>query len=353
MRPVTFDDVSQLVQVVHGTLDPDKLTLFSTMKDEMGFLPAWIAHHRAIGFEQFLIWDDQSTDGSVEWLSTQPDTVVMQSRLSFGEELRVTMPDGRRRKERAGTYFKMAVPQQFLAGRFVGYLDADEFLILPPGSSSIAEVVSRLTDLGETAIAASLVEFFPSGSEGLIGALPQDFDGLVAAYPWFQATPLIELRQGEMPRPVGPSKTALLYQAYSVQPPVVRKGLRRIWMPRAEKRRQLAQTSPRYKTPLIRRTAASWAVGSHNASVPPVPDHMLTVAHFVFAAHFREKIETAIRRGAHAHGARKYHGYRLLLERLDAAGPGGFLDDASKAFEGSAQFLECELMIWPQGPSNV
>ena len=55
MHKVALEEAGKLAHVHHGVVDPARLTLFSTMKNEMGFLPAWLEHHRAIGFEQFLI----------------------------------------------------------------------------------------------------------------------------------------------------------------------------------------------------------------------------------------------------------------------------------------------------------
>ncbi|MGP6088307.1 glycosyltransferase family 2 protein [Antarctobacter jejuensis] len=322
------------------------MTLFSTMKNEMGFLPAWLAHHRAIGFEQFLIWDDASDDGSFDYLCDQPDVVVMQSDLSFGAPLQYRDPDGAEREERAGTYMKIALPHLFFDGAFVGYVDADEFLILPPGVGSIKEVVARLEDEGAPSAVASVVEFFPADASGLTGDLPQSFGGLVEAYPYFQAEKLVELVPGKVrPKFCGQSKTATLFERYGITPPLVRRGWHRLWMPAGVKRAQRSQTSPRHKTPLIRRGGGSYQVGSHNGSLPPSSDVLMTVAHFVFTAQSARKTQRAIRVGAHAHGGRKYHGYAALLQAM-AEQKNGFLDDRSVRYTGPEQLVALGLMRW-------
>ena len=119
MSAYGIEDAGRLARVVSGQVDAGKLTLFSTMKNEMGFLPAFLAHHRAIGFEQFLIFDDASDDGTSAYLAAQSDCVVMQSDLSFGDEITYRDPDGESRRERAGTYFKIALPHLFFDGAFV------------------------------------------------------------------------------------------------------------------------------------------------------------------------------------------------------------------------------------------
>lgn len=345
METVGIEDAGRLARIVSGAVDANRLTLFSTMKNEMGFLPAWLAHHRAIGFEQFLIWDDASDDGSFEFLAAQPDVVVMQSDMSFGAPLRYRDPDGVERDERAGTYMKIALPHLFFDGAIVGYLDADEFLILPPGVASIADVVTRLDAAGAPSAVASVVEFFPADATGLNGDLPQSFEALVAAYPYYQCEQLVELRGGAQPNLMGASKTARLFKRFSVEPKVVRRGWQRIWMSSRAKKAQQFQKSPRHKTPLVRRDGQSRLTGSHYGNLPPSSEVLLTVAHFVFTAQFADKIARATAWGAHANGAAKYRYYAELLERMRGV-DNGFLDKNSVRYEGPRRLIRCGLMRW-------
>ena len=191
-----------------------------------------------------------------------------------------------------------------------------------------------------------MVEFFPRGVQGLKGDLPDSFDGLLAAYPYCQAEALVDLVPGALrPRLKGQSKTAHLYTQYHVTPPLIRRGWHRLWMPRRVRRDQQAQTSPRHKTPLILRSKECHQVGSHNASQPPSSKVLLTLAHFVFTAQFADKIDRAIKQGAHAHGARKYHGYAQLLKAM-AGREDGFLDAQSARYEGPQQLIDLGLMRW-------
>ncbi|KHQ54213.1 glycosyltransferase family 2 protein [Mameliella alba] len=346
METVGIEDAGRLARVVSGEVDPAKLSLFSVMKDEIGFLPAWLAHHRAIGYEQFLIWDDASSDGSFEFLCAQGDVVVMRSDgLGYGSPIRYRDPEGVVRDERLGVYFKIALPALFFDGAYVSYLDADEFLILPPGVGSIREVADRLRAEGAPSAVASVVEFFPASASGLSGRLPESFDGLMAAYPHFQCEQLVALREGAQPELMGKSKTARLFERYGVAPQVVRRGWQRIWMSSRAKKAQQFQKSPRHKTPLVRRDAHSRLTGSHYGNLPPSSEVLLTVAHFVFTAQFADKIDRATAWGAHANAAAKYRYYAQLLERMRGV-EDGFLDADSVAYEGPEQLLRCGLMRW-------
>jgi hypothetical protein len=345
MERVGIEDAGRLAQVVSGRVDPDRLTLFSTMKNEMGFLPAWLSHHRAIGAEQFLIWDDASDDGSFEYLSAQPDVVVMRSDLHYGHPLLYRDPDGVEKEVRLGPYFKIALPHLFFDGAYVGYVDADEFLILPPGVSGLCDVVARLEAEGAPSAVASVVEFFPASAAGLSGDLPQSFEGLLEAYPWFQAEPLVTLRSGAQPELIGASKTSRLFKKYDVKPQVRREGWQRLWMSSRAKKAQQFQKSPRHKTPLVRRDAGSRLTGSHSANLPPSDGVLLTVAHFVFTAQFADKIARATAWGAHANAAAKYRYYAQLLERMQGV-EDGFLDAGTRRYTGPQQLVDCGLMAW-------
>lgn len=340
-----IEDAAQLARVDHGHVDPARLTLFTIVRNEMGFLPAWLAHHRDIGFEQFLIFDDGSDDGTDAFLAGQSDVVVMRSDLRFGDMLRYRDPDGAERDERAGTYFKIALPHLFFDGSYVGYVDADEFLILPPGVASIAEVVARLSGEGAASAVASVVEFFPADAGGLTGALPQSFDALIATYPYYQPEQLVRLRSGDQPEIMGKSKTSRLFKRFGVEPKVVRRGWHRLWMPRKAREAQRFQKSPRHKTPLVRRDAQTRLTGSHYANLPPSETVLLCVAHFVFTAQFADKIARAQAWGAHANGAAKYGYYAELLDRIGGV-ENGFLDENSVAYSGPEALIGAGLMRW-------
>lgn len=140
--------------------------MFSIFRDEMYFAPAFFAHYRAMGVEQFLIFDDKSTDGTSAFLDAQPDCIRITSDLRYGDEIVVKEAEGTR-KRRAGIYFKGAIPQVLMPGRFVTYVDADEFLILPPGVTRLDEITARLDAEGDTAGLCDAGRVLPARYRGL------------------------------------------------------------------------------------------------------------------------------------------------------------------------------------------
>lgn len=339
---LTLDDLKAQTRR-HGTPTQGVRKLFAIMRDEMALLPAFLGHYRALGFEQFLIFDDGSTDGTRAHLAAQPDVVLYEADHRFGTPVEIAFPDGTTRADRFGTWIKAALPHVEAPGEIVAYFDTDEFLILPPGMASVAEIFETMMQRDIPAICASVVEFFPETLEELAGPMPDTAQGLFAAYPFFEPEPLVALTPEEQPDPFGTSKTNRLFESYGIgvpKPSLLQRLTRRTPKPRFNR-------SPRHKLPFLRRDAETWQVGSHYASQPPGADHLLTIAHFVFTAEFAAKIDRARSWKAHTEGAAKYDHYAELLRRMRAEG-GRFAGPSSQRYADPRQLADAGLMRWPE-----
>ncbi len=317
-----------------GTFRKDALGLFSVMRDEMWFLPAFLEHYRRIGVEQFVILDDASTDGTREYLLSQPDVFVLASEYRFGDILYqdsgfffAKTKSTKDTKWRAGRLYKELIPQKFFEGRFALYADADEFLFLPPGVASLWDVIDRLTSIKAECVTASLVEFFPNDLIGLEDRTPsKSMETLLKRYPFFEARPILQLRAGEQAIISGPSKSTELFSRY------LAKGPKDI-------------TSPVLKTPIVHHNADNRRDGSHRATQPPVSNIMLTMAHFVFTGQLKEKVDRAVKWRSHALGGYKYYKYAEILKEMERRGD-NFRGPNTVRFESVEQFLDAGLMLW-------
>jgi glycosyltransferase involved in cell wall biosynthesis len=334
-------DAGGVLRIASGRLRPEGLSLFSLFRDEMFFAPAFLAHYRGLGVGQFVILDDGSVDGTREFLAAQPDCVLFESDLRYGDEIAYVDPAGRRTALRAGIYFKMAGPPAFLSGRWVLYVDADEFLLPPPGMSGIGDIVGRLEAAGAACCAASIVEFFPETVAGLRGGrAPASFGELIADYGFFQPEPMAEVDAAGVPRAVGRSKSARLFERHGVA--IRQKGLRRriegLFAPEYRK-------SPQFKTPLFRCDAETYLTGTHLCSRPAPRGLLLTLAHFVFTAQFEAKVARALDWRSYVNGSDKYGHYARLLERI-GRGDGRLADGASQLYVSAEQLIAAGLMRW-------
>ncbi|WP_353474958.1 glycosyltransferase family 2 protein [Salipiger sp. H15] len=353
MQPLEFKDVGAHLELIGPAVDPERTTVFSIFRDEMYFAPAFFDHYRSIGVTQFIIVDDGSTDGTTDYLDAQPDCIRIRSDLRYGDPIEVRDPEGKRKKTRAGIYFKGAIPLFLMPGRFVTYVDADEFLLLPPGVATIGALAEHLAAAGDVAAVAPVVEFFPRDLSAFDDPRPPaNLADLLRASPCFEAEPLLKLAPGAVrPEFVAPSKSMALMARFGIEPePEAPKG----WLNRLLGRSPAPQPfgSPRHKTPIVCHSAETYMVGTHNTNRAPSATVMPVIAHFVFTAQFAAKIRRAMDWGSYANGSRKYHGYARLLAAM-AEAPDAFLSPASTVYEDPRQLIDCGLMLWPETPASA
>lgn len=105
-----------------------KITLVTTMRNEGPHLLEWIAHHRAAGVSDFLIYTNDCEDGTEALLDLLPDVT------------HVPLEDGK--KPPQWRALRAAWDHPAVAGAdWVACLDCDEFINLGSGLSSIPELI--------------------------------------------------------------------------------------------------------------------------------------------------------------------------------------------------------------------
>lgn len=327
---LTDSALKDQLAVISGSPKANAVALYAIMRNEIFFLPAFLSHYRSIGVQQFYILDDRSDDGTREYLMNQPDCVVLSSTFNFGDVITVHRADGSASTRRAGTFLKRAIPERFLANRWAVYVDADEFLILPPRFSSLADVVEKLERAGASCASAALIDFYPQHlQDASSNWVPRTFEDLVAHTPYFDALPFLRLRPGRFPRLCEYTASRRLFATWGIHE--IPAPLRHLpdWV-----LRQLPLPVPRaawYKTPLIKWDGRTWIDGSHRANVPPPEAPLLAAAHFKFTSDFSRKVTEALERKAHARLSRKYSHYERLIG-LMRKGNSSFLGRHSKRY---------------------
>lgn len=64
-------------------INKDEVIAICVAKNDLIKIKEFIRHHRTIGVRQFVILDNGSTDGSIEWLSKQEDVVLMYTKVPY------------------------------------------------------------------------------------------------------------------------------------------------------------------------------------------------------------------------------------------------------------------------------
>jgi hypothetical protein len=124
------------------------------------------------------------------------------------------------------------------------------------------------------------------------------------------------------PEETGPSKSSQLFRDFGVH------------------------MRPRNLVATIRELSGeTFLVGTHRCNRPAPGNMLLTIAHFVFTAQFRTKIDRARSWRSHVNGADKYDSYLKLFEKM-ARRNASFLDPASVRFRSADQLVEAGLMRW-------
>lgn len=172
--------------------EPDRPTRQTTepvvicvLKDEHDRLADFLRHYRDAGIEQFFFIDNGSTDGSVEFLCTQPDCHVWQ----------IVAPFDWRRKH---GWITLAID---IIGRgrdmWYIYADADEHIVFDGlGDMSFGDLCRAMEGRGISRIRGMLVDMYRDGP--LLGSTYEPDSRLLSAYPYFDSTGYDENRFREI-----------------------------------------------------------------------------------------------------------------------------------------------------------
>ena len=333
-------DLENPFQIVHGELRDVPVSAFAIVKDEMYYLRSFLDHHRKLGVDQFIILDDQSSDGTREFLVAQHDCLVLGSPFKFGE--RVPEPWSGR-EQRAGIVFKTMIPQQFLGNRYALYLDADEYLVLPPGVGSVGALFEILARNDVQSVAANLIDFFPGSvaEMDVPRSLPTS-EEMLGAHPYFDAVQLLSWHADETePRENLENASTRLFREHKVKAVPGRMAGAPRWFNRLMPYKY--PTTTVLKTPIVRWSPGVAYVNSHYANVPPARNVLLGLAHCKFTYDLSRRTNYALASKAYVRGSRKYQWYEELLDSM-RRGKGSFLGPKTRRYQGPADLADAGLI---------
>ena len=275
--------------------------LYSGLKNELYFLPYWLDHYRRLGIGEFVILDDHSDDGSREFLLTQPDCTVLDANAGWGDSI-----DGASFRSQV----RNAVPRHFGMNRWVLSVDADEFLILPPGFDSLTEFTACLHAHEISCCRALMIDFFPayiadvrSDTQTSPFDLCPYFDAIAVEWPDLAHTPAKMSLDGVRLR--------LLRRLLATTQE------RPDWL----RRYRFASVN---KEPLLRWSNGAGMLDSHTSTVLPRNSVQVALAHFKFYPTAPEKIERAVASGVYWNNSVEYQFLGDVYSKLSSvplAGP--------------------------------
>ncbi|MDO5703772.1 MAG: glycosyltransferase family 2 protein [Paracoccus sp. (in: a-proteobacteria)] len=134
-----------------GQINAGDILLFASMRNERVRLPYFFDYYRRLGISHFLIVDNDSDDGSRDWLADQPDVSLWRTSASY-------------KAARFGMDWMNWLLLRHGCGHWCLTVDPDEFLVYPHCDR---RPLSALTDWLETAgrrsFPAMLLDMYPQG----------------------------------------------------------------------------------------------------------------------------------------------------------------------------------------------
>ncbi len=141
----------KLVADRSGQIRPDDILLFCTQRNEKIRLPYFLRYYRDLGVNHFFFVDNDSTDGSLDYLAKQPDVSVWHTRASY-------------RRARFGVDWLNWLQRKFAHGHWTLTVDPDEFLIYPFCDTRPLRALTDWLDASSIkSFPAMLLDMYPKG----------------------------------------------------------------------------------------------------------------------------------------------------------------------------------------------
>ena len=125
---------------------PDEVLVFSVVRDGMPWLRTFLSHHRELGARKFVILDNGSNDGTVEYLTVQDDVVLLASDAPY------------RHYENT---FKRYLCDRYGRDRWCLFVDVDELLAYPGmHCRSLKDLAAFTGQMGFTGVITQMLDMF-------------------------------------------------------------------------------------------------------------------------------------------------------------------------------------------------
>ncbi len=134
-----------------GQIRDEDILIFSTMRNEQVRLPYFLDYYRDMGVGHFLIVDNDSDDGTLDYLLAQPDVSLWHTRASY-------------KRSRFGVDWLNWLQRKYGHGHWTLVVDPDEFLIYPFCDTRPLRALTDWLDASSIkSFSAMLLDMYPKG----------------------------------------------------------------------------------------------------------------------------------------------------------------------------------------------
>ena len=328
-HPLEYFDDLEILNNDLSNLKSDGVTLLSRVKNESYFIEAFLAHYRNIGVTRFIFIDDDSSDGTREYLFEQADCMVLGSCYTYNGEHPISQVERKTSSENLSIIGSKNIWinllfRKFAIGSWAIFADADEFLRLPD-NIGIEDVIIQLENAGSNAAWGVMLDVYPRSIFEL-NEMSKD-EKIDRSREWFfDAVPHLRLVQGEYPKHVYGGSRARLMQKF-------RTG--RLMKPYFKSKvRQIKGKVPKFnnlvKTMLVKIPQYGYFRDVHFPYFTIDTRVLLPFDHYKFSGHIINRSYYAVSSGVYAANSFQYTSLSELLTKMERA-DGSFLCRASKS----------------------
>ncbi len=130
---------------------PRDILLFATVRNERVRLPYFLSYYRNIGVGHFFFVDNDSTDGTGDYLKAQPDVSLWRTSASY-------------KRSRFGVDWLNWLQRRHAHGHWTLTVDADEFLVYPFCDTRPLQALTDWLDASSIrSFGAMLLDMYPRG----------------------------------------------------------------------------------------------------------------------------------------------------------------------------------------------
>lgn len=255
-----------------------EVAVVACMRNEMFMLPQFLAHYRKLGVTSFLIVDNCSDDGTLEYLLDQPDVALFSVDTDYN-------------LSRYGVAWQQAMMAAFRVGKWSLVADADELLVWQENQTQTLPDLLKTDDFqGVDAARIFMLDMYPKGplSEATFQTDPFAETGYV------DHEPFLANWTGRGPFSNMPTWTS---------------ALRHRLIAGSRTDLFVAQKIALLKYQPWMRVSA----GLHFLTDVQLSRRELLFGHFKYNADFRRKAQSEVARGQHFNDAEEYRKYLALM----------------------------------------
>ena len=288
------------------------VTLLSRVKNEAFFMGPFLSYYRSLGVKRFVFIDDNSSDGTREFLFEQSDCMVLGSSYTYCGDYPIanTALEDFKIKGINNIWLNLLL-RKFSINNWTIYADADEFLRLPD-NICIDDIVMLLEKSGSNAAWTVMLDVYPKSISDLTEMC--DDEVLDRNKEWFfDGVKHFELNETSTPKLIYGGSRARLMQNFRVgrlMKSFFRGNVRRL-------KGKVPKYNNLIKTMLVKIPEDGYFQDPHRPWFTINTDILLPFEHYKFCGNIFERSRYAISSGVYAANSFQYADMSELLLKME------------------------------------